>query len=53
MPEGMLDSLQHAKKLFVRLAGDEDAPEVPETAQDQTQDQAQVQTEQPPEQETP
>jgi hypothetical protein len=57
MPEGMLDSLQHAKKLFVRLAGDEEAPEALETPQAQAEAPApaptQAQTEQPPEQETP
>jgi hypothetical protein len=49
MPEGMLDSLQHAKKLFVSLTedADEQAPEATDTPQEQAQ------TEQPPEQETP
>jgi hypothetical protein len=55
MPEGMLESLQHAKNLFVRLAGEEEAPEVPEAPREQAeaQAQAQTQTERPPEQETP
>jgi hypothetical protein len=52
MPEGMLDSLQHAKKLFVRLTEDEDE-QAPDAAREPVQDQIQAQTEQPPEQETP